>query len=1064
LTITLTRDKKLWVSAIGRGLNWLNPTTNEWTHYSLKEREDASAKEIIKITQDIDDALWLGTTDDIIRFNPVTGAESRFSNVDGIPDTSVSGILQDADNSVWIGMGEAVTRLVLGGPSGEAGTIVSTHQLRPYRLTTLPGSVVISRPGGLSFVDVKDNRAPHLTVLPTFPSDAQTTALAPGPSDTVWAGTAFSGLTLRVPERQLQLTRDGGLPSMTITALAPVPGAAGARVWVGTSAGAALVGLEGESLRVERTARWEGMPTGPVDALAAAADGSVFVVYNALPPKRFLDPELAQRRAGTRAFHVPPEGPPREIPVGERLSKGTITTLAYSPKHGLWAGTSLGLFVARAEAAGSVEASAGGFEPVSGQNRLPPMPIRQLAVAPDTEQTLWMAVDRQGDTPALVVGYRPGTEWVYTLTPELGVPRTDSIDDMAFTDDGHLVVMAGPQLASGRVFVPVAAPSSRWPLVLPFGLVLALAIGASAWIQRRQLYLRTPLPELPLDGLHTSLSAMRRYRVLDEGWSRLGLPPSRVPLVEALASPATTSDRRLRALAELLGMEGAASAPARMLPDGLTLLVASLPYPPPLRGHPISLVAIDAIAARKAEPGRVRHALQAALEEAGQRFELPFVLLARGDVADDILPADLGSLRLGERELKALLFARDPERTFAGLLHARRLLGLSPYTTAGEVKDERMFFGRVGLLKELLLAPVVQHILVGPRRVGKTSLLKRLLRELPARRPEVDPVFLDLLGVADHARAARALARELGVTLPATAPPEVAFAEILRAHFQQTAIAPAPAEPAPDVPYRTSWGEAPPGAPPNEAIRRHGVVLIDEADGLVEADAARGFPLLAALRALQAEGVCSFVLAGYQYLYREALNQRSPLYNFAITRLLGPIEPEAARDLALVPMQRLGITYTDPDLPARIAARTGGYPGFIQLLCDAALGVLREVGSGDLALSPEHIAQAEERVATDLRDIFLMNVGQKAQLVAYLLLDRNDFSAADAQEQLTRTLGRPLPIETAEQALLELRLFGFVVKEHDRFSWSIPLLCDSLRLGDRTRAAGELLEELAQRA
>src|SRR5262249_29983273 len=159
-------------------------------------------------------------------------------------------------------------------------------------------------------------------------------------------------------------------------------------------------------------------------------------------------------------------------------------------------------------------------------------------------------------------------------------------------------------------------------------------------------------------------------------------------------------------------------------------------------------------------------------------------------------------------------------------------------------------------------------------------------------------IFVDLYGIREHARAARALARTLKVTPPPDADPDTAFVEILRARFQDSG--------------------------------KKGVVLIDEADGLIEEDANRGFPLLSAMRSLQAEEVCSFVLAGYLYLYREILNQGSPLYNFATKRLLGPLDPEAARDLARVPMERLGVDYADPDLPARIAAQTGGYPSFVQ--------------------------------------------------------------------------------------------------------------------------------------
>ncbi len=94
------------------------------------------------------------------------------------------------------------------------------------------------------------------------------------------------------------------------------------------------------------------------------------------------------------------------------------------------------------------------------------------------------------------------------------------------------------------------------------------------------------------------------------------------------------------------------------------------------------------------------------------------------------------------------------------------------------------------------------------------------------------------------------------------------------------------------------------------------MLLIDEADALVEADAKRGYPLLSELRTLQAEGACSFVLTGYWHLYRRTLDHGSPLYNFAPVRRLGPLEPEAGSALATEPMARLGLTWADAALLA----------------------------------------------------------------------------------------------------------------------------------------------------
>jgi hypothetical protein len=929
----------------------------------------------------------------------------------------------DGEGALWLGTTEGISRVVSGGAK-EAGTLFSYAAIQDYRgVLANHGTLILSRPAGLSYL--KHPEPP--IALPNVPAGAEAKLLALGQDGAVWVGTDLGGLLLRKPGQDLHLIKEAGLPSMTVTALAAVP-PNNAHAWVGTTAGAVLVGMSGQSLRVERTITWEGMPTGPVDALVPAGDGGVFIAYNAIPAKRFVDPDLAARRARTRVWYVAPDGKEKEIPATDAFAQSNVRALSFSEKHGLWAGTSAGLFVSATRDAG--------FQP-AGQGRLTATPIRHLGIANDKAHTLWMSTDKQGDAPPSVVGFRPTTNEVYNLTQEHGIPKGDVIDDLTFTDEGELVVLVGSHLAKGRVFVPITPPA-KTPLGTLVALVLAAALAGvvtTTLIIRRTSSLparirRRPrtLIELPLAAVPAAVEALHRARTLDEIWTQLALPARSRLLAVPLASTATPGAAQLRALAELLGMEAGTTALITEHPHGLTMLAARLPSPQPLRDHPIALIALDLAEARQADPARVREALESALKQAGHRFELPFLLLAAGDPPRDIIPADYAYLHLGERELKSLLFARSPEQTFAGLLHTRGLIALSPYDTSGAVKEEPMFFGRIALLRELLLATSVQQIIVGPRRVGKTSLLKNLQRELPARRADTEVVFLDLLGIKDLHKAARNLARLLDTPLPADADPDTALADLLRARFQRAA---------------------------NKAV-----ILIDEADGIAETDARKGFPLFSAMRTLQAEGVCSFVLAGYLFLYREALNQRSPLYNFANLRLLGPLEPEAARDLALVPMQRLGVAYADPELPARIAERTGGYPSFVQLLCDA---LLKELKGGDLTLTAAHLERAEKspRVRGELDDMFRLNAAETTQIAVYGLLDRDSFTRADAEGSLARALGKTAPVAVVEQALLELRVFGFAVEHDGRLSWAIPLLRETLRRADPELASKRLVEELA---
>ncbi|MCP4658928.1 MAG: hypothetical protein GY856_26245, partial [bacterium] len=244
-------------------------------------------------------------------------------------------------------------------------------------------------------------------------------------------------------------------------------------------------------------------------------------------------------------------------------------------------------------------------------------------------------------------------------------------------------------------------------------------------------------------------------------------------------------------------------------------------------------------------------------------------------------------------------------------------------------------------------------------------------------------------------------------------------------------------------------------------IERRGVVLIDEADGLVETDAGHGYPLLNELRALESEGVCSFVLAGYWHLFRRTLEHGSPLYNFAPVRRLGPLDDEAARTLAREPMERLGLAYADPRLPARIVERTGGYPNLIQLLGHGLLEQLKKNRGLELTAAQLEHAERSAEVRDYLGWSFRVNTLKAGQVLVGRLLGRDRFTLAEAHGVLEEATGRNVPIGVLEALLVQLVLYGFVGEGRDGYRWTIPLLRETLLSAqDRDYRLERVIEEL----
>src|SRR5205085_11341911 len=125
----------------------------------------------------------------------------------------------------------------------------------------------------------------------------------------------------------------------------------------------------------------------------------------------------------------------------------------------------------------------------------------------------------------------------------------------------------------------------------------------------------------------------------------------------------------------------------------------------------------------------------------------PFLMLCRdADKGRRLLPDGYIALIIDEPMLRELVFAPQPPQTLAGLLTTRGLLVLPLYSPDGEVRNPSMFYGRDRELREMIQAAAPQCLLVGPRRIGKSSLLHRLQDEDSRQRPALQIVSRTLLG------------------------------------------------------------------------------------------------------------------------------------------------------------------------------------------------------------------------------------------------------------------------------------------------------------------------------
>jgi hypothetical protein len=245
---------------------------------------------------------------------------------------------------------------------------------------------------------------------------------------------------------------------------------------------------------------------------------------------------------------------------------------------------------------------------------------------------------------------------------------------------------------------------------------------------------------------------------------------------------------------------------------------------------------------------------------------------------------------------------------------------VDPYTPfqAGDVPPE-MYFGREEMERTLRYSRG-SCLVYGGRQLGKSALLRQAQRRFHHPEREQFAVVEDIKMIGDAQSGQRTDAIwhkilegfvRLGLTKRMINKPD----EIRRAVREA---------------MRT---------PPERFV----LMMLDEADNFLDADASDGFPVVNELRTLMAVTDRRFkvVFAGLQNVQRFHGIPNQPLAHFGRPISVGPLEPRAAQALVREPFETLGFRFADDATVLRILSYTNYHAGLIQIFCQELLRRLR---------------------------------------------------------------------------------------------------------------------------
>ena len=325
-----------------------------------------------------------------------------------------------------------------------------------------------------------------------------------------------------------------------------------------------------------------------------------------------------------------------------------------------------------------------------------------------------------------------------------------------------------------------------------------------------------------------------------------------------------------------------------------------------------------------------------------------------------------------------------------------------PYITKGETVSPEMFVGRRAQI-DSVSQPLGGCIVYGGRQLGKSALLTQVRRENRVHGTSVIYLDVDHLGIQPqtHEEMKRIFWQRVADQLPSEA------GILTSSHPQYRPTSPSSV-------IDTVKGLL---ASPDHRI----ILLLDEADNVLDLDSSHSFDLVRQLRALMADTERRFkvVFAGLQSVQRYKNWRNHPFAQLGDEIVITPLDPAAAQELIVRPFRALGFSFENTTLVLRILSLTNYHPGLIQIFCYRLLERLYEKWRRGVS-APAHPLRTissvdvlnierDESIREDIRNRFdwTLDLDDRYKAIAYSLVLTSDPSAPRRESDFMQ-LGRDL--------------------------------------------------------
>jgi len=401
--------------------------------------------------------------------------------------------------------------------------------------------------------------------------------------------------------------------------------------------------------------------------------------------------------------------------------------------------------------------------------------------------------------------------------------------------------------------------------------------------------------------------------------------------------------------------------------------------------------------------------------------------------------AFLNIIPVEDDDIKNILFSSYPMQLLKELLLQRiSSVHISPYRTEGPATTT--FYGRQNEIRKLLSPSNQNFIILGARRIGKSSLIMRFKGALDNL--GCHSIYADLESPPNHDYSAflATMENEAG--------------RCLKKKYQ----------------FNNSLDTFVMEMQKLKDEQKRVIIILDEVDELLKFDKKNDYQLIKALRNLSHVGCCQFILSGFEILYKSKREIDSPLYNFGEEMQLGPLEKQYALDLITEPMANIGIDYYQADDRELILEYTSCHPNLLQFFCKKLIEKISK-DSNRRTIYKEDIRELfdfeyENYIFNEFY-MFYEDLDELEKLIILVLAkdapNEKEFAMAFINRVL-KNRGVDLLEDVIHKASQKLMLrFIFSERKQGRYTFALPHFPDVIRKRDDHNLVEDLSRSLIER-